>query len=84
VQFNPGIDLAILGAPGCGAYMDANASALNSLLIGVGSQSFSVTVPSNPVFTGLALYTQSAAASAFNALGFQTSNGVALVIGNVP
>jgi hypothetical protein len=84
VQFNPGIDLAILGAPGCGAYMDANASVLNSLLIGVGTQSFNVTVPSNPVFTGVSLYTQSAAASTFNALGFQTSNAVALTIGNVP
>jgi hypothetical protein len=83
VQYNPGIDLAILGAPGCLAYMDANASVLNSLLIGLGTQSFSVTVPSNPIFAGVSLYTQSAAASGFNALGFQTANGVALTIGNV-
>lgn len=83
VQFNPGIDLGIIGAPGCKAYMDANASALNSLLLGVGSQAFNVTVPTDPIFAGVNLYTQSAAASAFNALGFQTSNAVALTIGNV-
>jgi len=83
VQYNPGIDLAIIGAPGCAAYMDANASVLDSLLIGLGTQSFSVTVPSNPIFAGVSLYTQSAAASGFNALGFQTANAVALTIGNV-
>jgi len=52
-------------------------------LIGLGTQSFSVTVPSNPIFAGVSLYTQSAAASGFNALGFQTANAVALTIGNV-
>ena len=83
VQYNPGIDLAIIGAPGCAAYMDANASVLNSLLIGLGTQSFNVTVPSDPIFAGVSLYTQSAAASGFNALGFQTANAVALTIGNV-
>ena len=83
VQYNPGIDLAIIGAPGCAAYMDANASVLNSLLIGLDTQSFNVTVPSDPIFVGVSLYTQSAAASGFNALGFQTANAVALTIGNV-
>jgi len=83
VQLNPGIDLAILGAPGCKAYMDANSSVFNSLLLGVGSQAFNVTVPTDPVFTGVNIYTQSASASGFNALGFQTSNGMALTIGNV-
>ena len=83
VQYNPGIDLVIIGAPGCGAYMDPSASALDSLLFGVGTQAFTVTVPSDPILTGVNLFTQSASASAFNALGFQTSNGVALRIGNV-
>ena len=83
VQYNPGIDLGILGAPGCGIYMDPNASALNSLLVGVGTQALTVNVPADPVFAGAMLYTQSAASSAFNLLGFQTANGVALTIGNV-
>ncbi len=83
VQYNPGIDLAVLGAPGCAIYMDPTASALNSLLVGVGSQALTVTVPADPVFAGVTLYTQSAASSAFNALGFQTANAVALTIGNV-
>lgn len=81
-QYNPGIDLTGIGAPGCSAYMDPNTSALDTLMIGTGTQSFNVLVPNDLSFLGVSLYTQTAAISAFNAFGFTTSNGVALLIGN--
>jgi hypothetical protein len=78
----PGIDLGIVGMPGCRAYVNPD---LGTTLLGLGSASFTFLLPNAPVFVGVQLFTQSlafdlAAPNAFMAI---TSNGVALTIGTV-
>lgn len=83
-QVNPGIDLGILGMPGCSAYMDPGATIIESLVFGVGTVAFAVTVPYDLNLVGLNAYSQSAALNpGLNAFGAETSNGVALHVGNV-
>ena len=82
----PGIDLGILGMPGCPALVDVNQSVGNLIsnlgLPGV-SMSVAFPLPNNPALAGQSVYSQSiwldAGANAFGAL---TSNGVSLLLGN--
>jgi|JRYL01.1.fsa_nt_gb hypothetical protein len=78
-QFNPGIDLTSLGAPGCQQYtsIDALATYLSTGTSFALPQSF----PNNPVFAGVNLYAQSAVLSdGANALGLISSNGLRLTL----
>ncbi|MFN6145509.1 MAG: hypothetical protein ACK5AL_04020 [Planctomycetota bacterium] len=82
----PGLDLAILGAPGCLALADVGAGLGNAIsnlgLPGVTLQS-SLALPNNPALAGVRIYSQSAwLDAAANALGVVTSNAVELVLGN--
>lgn len=81
----PGLDLAILGAPGCAALADVGAGLGNAIsnlgLPGVTLQS-SLALPNNPALAGVRIYSQSAwLDAAANALGVVTSNAVELVLG---
>ena len=81
----PGLDLAILGAPGCAALADVGAGLGNAIsnlgLPGVTLQS-SLALPNNPALAGVRIYSQSAGLdAAANALGVVTSNAVELVLG---
>ncbi|MFN9277621.1 MAG: hypothetical protein ACK53T_19940 [Planctomycetota bacterium] len=81
----PGLDLAILGAPGCLALADVGAGLGNAIsnlgLPGVTLQS-SLALPNNPALAGVRIYSQSAwLDAAANALGVVTSNAVELVLG---
>ncbi|MBM3960331.1 MAG: hypothetical protein FJ306_00270 [Planctomycetes bacterium] len=81
----PGIDLGILGAPGCAALTDVNAGTGNTIsnlgLPGLSMQS-SLPLPNNPLLAGQRVYSQSAWIDATaNALGIITSNGLELVLG---
>jgi hypothetical protein len=81
----PGLDLAIIGAPGCAALADVSAgpgSAISNLgLPGVSLQS-TLALPNNPALAGVRIFSQSAWLDATaNALGVVTSNGVELVLG---
>ena len=81
----PGIDLGIIGAPGCAALTDVNAGTGNAIsnlgLPGLSLQS-SLPLPNNPALAGLRVFSQSAWLDATaNALGITTSNGLELVLG---
>ena len=76
-QVNPGTSLAILGAPGCSAYTNAN---LIALLAPAGS--LSVVVPNNAGLIGYALSCQATTGTGANTLGLVTSNGLQAVVGN--
>jgi hypothetical protein len=76
-QYNPGLDLGIIGAPGCQAYITLP-ELLSSLQIGAPSATSTYTIPNDPFFIGVSIYSQAVAVDpAANAFGFITSNGVA-------
>ena len=80
----PGLDLAILGAPGCFAHVDVNAGVGNliSNVPGLPGLSVSLPIPSNPALAGFALSSQSVwLEPTANAFGLLTSNGVNLSLG---
>lgn len=81
-QINPGLDLAILGMPGCFAYTTLD---LNVVLVGIGSVSTPVPIPNVASLTGAQIFAQTLSldASQPNAFGARTSNGVVLTVGNV-
>jgi hypothetical protein len=80
-QYNPGLDLAALGMPGCRQYVGFD---VVSLLLPVGGVATQVlSIPNDPSFTGLVILGQSVAiVPGVNALGALASNGVRLQIGN--
>jgi hypothetical protein len=76
-QYNPGLDLGIIGAPGCQAYITLP-ELLSSLQIGAPSATSTYTIPNDPFFIGVSIYSQAVAVDpTANAFGFITSNGVA-------
>ncbi len=75
-QYNPGLDLGVIGAPGCQAYIQLP-EILSLLQIGGPSASSTYSIPNDPFFIGVSVYSQSVAVDpAANAFGFITSNGV--------
>lgn len=82
----PGFDLGVLGAPGCPALVDVNQSVGNAIGNALPGLSLSVplVIPNSVGLLAFPLFSQSiwldATANTFGAL---TSNGVALVLGNL-
>jgi hypothetical protein len=75
-QYNPGLDLGVIGAPGCNAYITLP-EILSSLQIGSPSATSNLTIPNDSFFAGIAIYSQAVALDpSANAFGFITSNGV--------
>ena len=77
---NPGVDLGVLGAPGCSAYT-SNDLGFSGFAPGTGSATLSLPMPSNAVFLGQSVTVQAAAPSTQNAFGIVTSNGITGVLG---
>jgi hypothetical protein len=82
VQFPFGIDLTALGAPGCMQFCSADAP---ELMLGSGTfYRFFGTLPIDPVWAGLEIFSQSVSlVPSANYLGVVTSNGVALKLGSL-
>jgi len=84
VQFPaPGIDLGIIGMPGCAALLDINAG-VGTVISNLPGQSMSMAWPlaANPAFAGFTAYGQSVWLDpTANPFGAILSNGVSLVLG---
>ncbi|HEX5053086.1 MAG TPA: hypothetical protein VFZ65_15030 [Planctomycetota bacterium] len=82
----PGINLGVIGAAGCAAFVDISAGVGNVISnLGMGFPPMSVTfpLPNNPIYAGLSIYSQSVWLDpAANAFGIITSNGLSLLLGN--
>ena len=79
----PGIDLGIIGMPGCAALVDINAG-IGNVISNLPGLSMSVPWPlaANPAFAGFTAYSQSIWLDpAANPFGAILSNGVSLVLG---
>jgi hypothetical protein len=81
----PGFDLGVIGAPGCPALLDVNQAVGNVIgNVNVLALSIALPIPNNAALNGLQLFSQSIwLDAAANAFGMLTSNGVALVLGNL-
>ena len=78
----PGIDLSIIGMPGCRGYTNANLLSLTvpvALPVGTGSQG--LAIPGSAILVGTTITTQAAAFSLQTALGLVTSNGSTFTVG---
>jgi hypothetical protein len=81
-QFNPGIDLTVIGMPGCSKYTDGSVTQI--FLVGGSTASVVFNIPNVPAYVGIHVFAESATFSAgFNALGVIASNGLDLGIGNL-
>ena len=76
---NPGIDLGVIGAPGCFAYTSNDLP--STLVLGSGSVTTSIAIPNNPALAGAQLTVQAASTSSQNAFGAATSNGLTGTVG---
>ena len=79
-QYNPGLDLAFLGMPGCRLYLGLDV--MSTFPTPGTSAIVPYSVPSDPSLSGILLMSQSATLTpGINAFGFATSNGVSLLLG---
>lgn len=78
---DPGIPLAVLGAPGCSAYTNANLAA-QVLFMFNGASATSIPIPNNASVIGVELACQATAVSTLNVFGLATSNGLYARVGN--
>lgn len=81
-QVNPGIDLSVIGMPGCFQYVVPTTPIV--FVVGGTSATVPLSIPNNGAFIGLHVYVQSATfTSGLNAFGVLSSNGVDLGLGNL-
>ena len=78
---DPGIPLALLGAPGCSAYTNGNLTAQLMLMFN-GASATAIPIPNNVNLIGAELACQATGASTLNLLGLATSNGLYARVGN--
>jgi hypothetical protein len=79
-EYSPGIDLAILGMPGCRLY--AGLDVLNNFATPGTTGVYSWNIPNVPAASGMVVMNQSAILKpGINAFGFVTSNAVQLLLG---
>ena len=82
----PGIDLGIIGAPGCAAHVDIT-QAVGSVISNLGvpglSMTFPFAIPGSTTLLGFQLFAQTVwLDAAANPLGILTSNGVRTTVGS--
>ena len=76
-QINPGVDLGIINAGGCSAYVTLPET-LSAVQLGGPSAATTISIPNDPYFAGFSFYSQSIALDpTANVLGVMTTNGVA-------
>ncbi len=82
-QINPGLDLGIIGAPGCNAYVQLP-EVLSNFQIGGPTASTIVSIPNDPFFVGQSFYSQAIGLDATaNAAGIISSSAVSCVMGSL-
>ena len=79
---NPGVDLTVVGMPGCFGYSNLDVGLFTGGLVAGGTSAFPLPIPAAPSLTGTALAAQGLSFSALTPLGLASSNGVGLVLGN--
>jgi hypothetical protein len=78
--YSPGIDLGVIGAPGCFGYTNGSLGAYPSGFV-AGSSVFSISIPFASNLLGFQLTVQASAPSSLMPVGFVTSNGATATLG---
>jgi hypothetical protein len=82
-QINPGVDLGIIGAPGCNAYIQLP-EVLSNFQIGGPTATTVVSIPNDPFFVGQSFYSQAIGLDASaNAAGITSSSAVSCLMGSL-
>lgn len=82
-QINPGLDLGIIGAPGCNAYVQLP-EVLSSFQIGGPTATTVVSIPNDPFFVGQSFFSQAIGLDATaNAAGIISSSAVSCLMGSL-
>ena len=82
-QINPGVDLGIIGAPGCNAYIQLP-EVLSNFQIGGPTATTVVSIPNDPFFVGQSFYSQAIGLDAsVNAAGITSSSAVSCLMGSL-
>jgi hypothetical protein len=78
--FDPGIDLTVIGMPGCELY--ATLDVMLTVVLPGPVTPFSIGIPNVPTLAGSILFSEAAAlVPTANPLGLATSNGIKLTVG---
>jgi streptogramin lyase len=78
---NPGIDLTLIGMPGCFAYQNLDIGLFSGSPVSGGTSTMPLPIPHSPLLSGTALAAQGLSLSLATPFGFASSNGVQLVLG---
>ncbi len=82
-QVNPGLDLGVIGAPNCRAYITLP-EVLSNFQIGGPTAATIVSIPNDPFFVGQSFFSQAIALDATaNAAGIISSGAVSCVMGSL-
>lgn len=80
----PGTELTFLGMAGCFQNLGLTGASIGLIFPAGATATFPFAIPNNPIYINTLLYAQSATASpGFNPLGWISSNGVRLTVGNL-
>ncbi len=77
---NPGVDLAVIGMPGCFAHTNLDLGLFGPAVVTAGVATFPLAIPPSPSLTGTVLSAQGLSFSTLTALGLASSNGISLVL----
>ena len=78
---NPGIDLTVIGMPGCFSYTSFDIGLFQTGAVVGTTGSFVLAIPVNTALAGASLATQGVSLSGANSLGLNASNGVSFTVG---
>jgi len=82
-KIDPGVDLGIIGAPGCNAYIQLP-EVLSNFQIGGPTATTVVSIPNDPFFVGQSFYSQAIGLDATaNAAGITSSSAVSCLMGSL-
>ncbi len=83
-ELNPGVDLGLIGAGGCNAYLFPGPTDLQFLNITLGAPTttFTITIPNNPTLVGAQAVSEAVSDDGtVNAFGWKFSNGLRWTVG---
>jgi hypothetical protein len=78
---NPGIDLTVIGMPGCSSYTTFDIGLFQTGAVVGTTGSFVLAIPANTALAGASLATQGVSLSIATPLGLNASNGVSFTVG---
>lgn len=78
---NPGIDLTVIGMPGCFGHTNQDIGLFSGSPVVAGTSTFALPVPNVLSLSGASLSSQGVSFSLATSLGLATSDGVTLVVG---